>query len=110
MTITTPKSTGTHAASACVTPRWEKGRDVNRALRAVVLALIAAWQHPVSAQPSTSVEASTVAVAFDDRTLDGHTFLFPVLQEGAFNTTHFGIRQGVAVILIPRLPIGAAGT
>ncbi len=47
---------------------------------------------------------------FGDRTLKGHTFLYPILQEGAFNTSHFGVRQGVAVTNIPQLPLGSVGT
>src|SRR5262249_9608429 len=41
-----------------------------------------------------------------DRTLKGHTFPFPVLQNSAFVTTHFGIRQGIIFVSIPRLPLG----
>ncbi|MBZ4422877.1 hypothetical protein [Myxococcus sp. RHSTA-1-4] len=46
----------------------------------------------------------------DTRKLGGHTFLFPILQQTAFVTTHVGIREGVARYDIPDLPIGAQGT
>jgi hypothetical protein len=48
--------------------------------------------------------------AGDERVLAGHGFLFPALQETAFNTTHFGIRQGGGAYSIPRLPLSTIGT
>jgi hypothetical protein len=57
---------------------------------------------PAPAQaPAVALETST------DRTLNGHTFLFPTLQSSAFVTTHFGIRQGLIVVSIPKIPLGA---
>lgn len=53
---------------------------------------------------------SPEAPDFGDRTLAGHTFIYPLLQEGAFVTTHFGIRQGFALETIPQFPLASLGT
>jgi hypothetical protein len=52
--------------------------------------------------------APTDAPASDDRTLSGHTFIFPILQQGAFNTTHFGVREGFVFVSVPQVPLGSA--
>jgi hypothetical protein len=46
-----------------------------------------------------------------DRTLKGHTFPTPVLNNAtsAFVTTHFGVRQGASVTLVPGFPDANAG-
>jgi hypothetical protein len=63
-------------------------------------------------QPPTQPPAATTPPSpeFDDRTLDGHTFIYPLLQDGAFNTTHFGIRQGFALETVPKFPLSSLGT
>ncbi|XXF77457.1 hypothetical protein P2318_31050 [Myxococcaceae bacterium GXIMD 01537] len=43
------------------------------------------------------------------RQLRGNTFLFPILQQSAFVTTHVGIREGLARYDVPDLPIGRLG-
>ncbi|MBU8899333.1 hypothetical protein DRW03_10245 [Corallococcus sp. H22C18031201] len=44
------------------------------------------------------------------RRLGGQTFLFPILQQSAFVTTHVGIREGLARYAVPQLPAGRLGT
>lgn len=44
------------------------------------------------------------------RQLRGHTFLFPILEQTSFVTTHVGIREGLARYSVPDLPIGRLGT
>jgi len=77
----------------------------------------AATSSPSSASTATSTPAASstpsaeaAAPEGDDRTLAGHTFIYPILQQGAFNTSHFGIRQGAAFVRIPALPLGALGS
>jgi hypothetical protein len=53
---------------------------------------------------------ATIPREWGDRTLRGHTFPYPGLQETAFVTTHFGVRQGFAFLRVPDLPLGQAGT
>ncbi|MBJ6760127.1 hypothetical protein JGU66_05090 [Myxococcaceae bacterium JPH2] len=43
------------------------------------------------------------------RRLGGQTFIFPILQQTAFVTTHVGIREGVARYSVPQLPAGQLG-
>ncbi|WP_144370118.1 hypothetical protein [Myxococcus stipitatus] len=40
------------------------------------------------------------------RRIKEHTFLFPMLQQSAFVTTYFGIREGVARYDVPDVPVG----
>jgi hypothetical protein len=65
---------------------------------------------PNSPAASTGVAVTAPSPEFDDRTLAGHTFIYPILQDGAFNTTHFGIRQGFALETIPQFPLSSLGT
>ena len=44
------------------------------------------------------------------RRVKGHVFLFPILQQNAFVTTHVGIREGFAMRKVPDLPVGRLGT
>ncbi|MCI0673792.1 MAG: hypothetical protein L0Y64_25360 [Myxococcaceae bacterium] len=43
------------------------------------------------------------------RTLRGHTFLFPTLQDTAFVTTTFGVRTGVSQEQTDHVPLGSVG-
>ncbi len=45
-----------------------------------------------------------------NRTLAGHTFLYPVSHRGAFITTDFGVAQGVYNERIPSVPLPFGGT
>jgi hypothetical protein len=38
--------------------------------------------------------------------MKGHTFLYPLEQDSAFVTTHFGIRQSLVFVRYPNVPIG----
>jgi hypothetical protein len=65
------------------------------------------------APPGSSPLASLLSDEDDevgDRTLRGHTFIFPLLQSTAFVTTHFGIRNGFALVIFPDVPVGSLGT
>ncbi|MDB5220613.1 MAG: hypothetical protein JWO86_8540 [Myxococcaceae bacterium] len=64
-----------------------------------------------SPAPTTSAAAPAAPAApKDDRMLKSHRFLFPVLQDQIpFATTHFGIRQGVALANFPKVPLGPLG-
>lgn len=64
---------------------------------------------PAPATPPSSLVADE-SQDFGDRTMKGHTFIYPILQEGAFNTMHFGTRLGAAVFSVPNVPTGALGT
>jgi hypothetical protein len=70
-----------------------------------------ATQAAQTAAPAAPIgeEPSSESSEFGDRTLKGHTFIYPILQEGAFNTTHFGIRQGAAIQTVPQVPLGPLG-
>lgn len=39
------------------------------------------------------------------RQLAGHTYVFPILQQSAFVTSHVGIREGLALYDIPDVPV-----
>ncbi|NMO14622.1 hypothetical protein HPC49_03860 [Pyxidicoccus fallax] len=63
---------------------------------------------------ASAAERDTVAEApachdDDSRRLGGHTFLFPMLQQSAFVTTHVGLREGIARYDVPDLPVGRLG-
>ena len=63
-----------------------------------------------AAPPPAPAPSTTPAPPSDDRMLKGHRVLFPVLQEQIpFATTHFGIRQGLALANVPKLPLGPLG-
>ncbi|WP_164021640.1 hypothetical protein [Pyxidicoccus trucidator] len=71
---------------------------------------------PAESAPATenggaaaSVDCEACETA-DTRKLGGHTFLFPILQQTAFVTTHVGIREGVARYDVPDLPVSTLGT
>ncbi len=59
---------------------------------------------PSRAPPPASVAGAGLVGAQDERVLAGHRFFFPLLQETAFNTTHFGIRQGGGSYSVPKYP------
>jgi hypothetical protein len=65
---------------------------------------------PAAAAPAAAASAAEPPADWDDRTMKGHTFLYPILQEGAFNTMHFGIRQGFAYASFPNVPLGSLGS
>jgi hypothetical protein len=72
----------------------------------------AAASAPASPVESAASEPSppSAAASKDDRLLKGHRYLFPVLQDGIpFSTTHFGIRQGLALASYPGVPLGPLG-
>jgi hypothetical protein len=56
-----------------------------------------------SSLPTSIASADTSDTPFfGDHTLKGHTFVNPILQPTGFVTTHFGIRQGILVLQVPR--------
>src|SRR3990172_8034780 len=59
---------------------------------------------PSRAPPPASISDAGLAGAQDERVLAGHRFFFPLLQETAFNTTYFGIRQGGGSYSVPKYP------
>lgn len=67
----------------------------------VVLSLLArpAWAE------SREGETCTEPCGARSRQLDGHVFLFPILQGSAFVTTHVGIREGLARYDVPNVPV-----
>lgn len=66
---------------------------------------------PPAADAATGATSDATAVCGGGATrqLGGHTFLFPILQQTAFVTTHVGIREGLARYEVPDLPIGRFG-
>jgi hypothetical protein len=63
-----------------------------------------------AAAATTAPPATSAPTPKDDRLLGGHRFLFPILQDGIpFATTHFGVRQGLALATFPKVPLGALG-
>lgn len=59
---------------------------------------------PSRAPPPAPVAGAGLVGAPDERVLAGHRFFFPLLQETAFNTTYFGIRQGGGSYSVPKYP------
>lgn len=64
----------------------------------------------LGASPSTASADDTRADCEErcgakSRRLKEHTFLFPMLQQSAFITTYFGIREGVARYNVPDVPV-----
>lgn len=65
---------------------------------------------PAAAPPAATPAATAPEAISDDRLLKGHRFLFPILQEQIpFATTHFGVRQGLALATFPKVPLGPLG-
>ena len=64
--------------------------------------------------PTSTARADDVppppAGEWGNRTLAGHTFLYPVTHRGAFVTTDFGVAQGVYQESIPSVPLPFGGT
>lgn len=58
---------------------------------------------------ATPAEGTCACDMARTRQLDGHSFLFPLLQQSALITTHVGIREGLASYDIPNLPVGLLG-
>jgi hypothetical protein len=80
-------------------------------LTVTALATLLAVPRLARAQTAAAAPAAAPAAPdWDDRTMNGHAFIFPILQEGAFNTTHFGIRQGFAFAEYPSVPLGKLGS
>lgn len=75
----------------------------------LLLLLSAALPQNASAAESNTVAEAPACHTDDARKLGGHTFLFPILQQSAFATTHAGLREGVARYDVPDLPVGRAG-
>src|SRR5215217_6355494 len=67
----------------------------------VVLSLFAS---PALAE-SKEGEACSEPCSARSRQLKGHTFLFPILQQSAFVTSHVGIREGLARYDVPDVPV-----
>lgn len=82
---------------------------VHRSLAILVLLIArnAEAQEPASDPSGAAAPVTSSPAPSADRTLAGHTYLFPALQNSAFVTTHFGIRQGFVIVNVPRVPLGA---
>jgi hypothetical protein len=64
----------------------------------------------IASTASAQSEHDNQEEAAKTRRVKGHVFLFPILQQNAFVTTHVGIREGFAVRKVPNLPVGRLGT
>ena len=74
----------------------------SRRLRRWLVAAALASSHPFGVASAESDRPTYLG----DHTLNGHTFVSPILLPSAFVTTHFGIRQGVQIVRVPRVIAG----
>ncbi|GEN12614.1 hypothetical protein SAMN05443572_103453 [Myxococcus fulvus] len=59
----------------------------------------------VAAGEPSATEACQEPCGARSRQLAGHTYVFPILQQSAFVTSHVGIREGLALYDIPDVPV-----
>lgn len=62
-------------------------------------------RHEVAQQPVPAGEQHTFWSRPESRTLATHTYIPPQLQQTAFVTTHFGVRQGVTIFVVPEVAL-----
>lgn len=65
---------------------------------------------PAPSPPASPATSSPPPPEWGNRTLAGHTFLFPALEPSSFVATYVGIRQGVYHQMFPNVPLPFGGT
>ncbi|HEY6879866.1 MAG TPA: hypothetical protein VI299_17680 [Polyangiales bacterium] len=71
-------------------------------VRVWVMVLLASWSLAMVARAEPQGRAAWF-LAQESRTLAQHTYIPPLLQQSAFVTSHFGVRQGFSSLVVPNV-------